>query len=72
MGRDARTLVAVLATGGAYCGLASMSPRDTWTCANCWHEGALDRAGRCEACGSDAVLPVELLERAPEPVGAGR
>lgn len=33
-----------------------MVPNEKWQCDNCFHVGPLSIHGRCEACGSEAVI----------------
>jgi predicted ATP-dependent serine protease len=34
---------------------------ETYECQNCTHTGPLDKHGRCEMCGSDAVMSTVVM-----------
>jgi hypothetical protein len=37
-----------------------------WECIACYFIGVLDEHGRCGRCGSDAVIPINLVVHVPE------
>jgi hypothetical protein len=39
-----------------------MNQREQYECANCCHVGQLNQHGKCEHCGSCAVVSVDRIE----------
>ncbi len=40
--------------------LTQSAPSEEWECSNCYHIGPLDERGRCQQCGSSAVISQEV------------
>lgn len=39
-----------------------MNGAEHWECVDCYHRGPLDIHGRCDACKSNNVIAVDLLD----------
>jgi rRNA maturation endonuclease Nob1 len=39
---------------------------EIWECRDCFREVSLDEHGRCSGCGSEAVMPLAVVEKGLE------